>query len=212
MPRTGELWHIFHKGILYSSVNEWTAVVYMEKDRRLTSIILNKEARQKNTCHLIPFIWSFKIGKTNQRCWKSVLGGWGGVVTPREQQRGFWDAENVVSWCWLCGCVWFVKIHQAIYLTIFALSLCKLYCHETLGEKKATKCNGNGIMGEPGWLAGIPASFTSQTWWHPFSSVSDGGGWWGGVAGSMEAAWMASNYTFPFRKKIFLFQKRAFKW
>lgn len=35
------------------------------------------------------------MGKTSQRCWKSALGGWGGRVTPREQQRGFWDAGNV---------------------------------------------------------------------------------------------------------------------
>lgn len=59
-------------------------------------------------------------------------------------------------------------------------------------------------MGEPGWLAGIPASFTPDMM---ATSVQFrlrwGGGLWGGGAGSMETAEMVSNYTFPFRKRNF---------
>lgn len=66
-------------------------------------------------------------------------------------------------------------------------------------------------MGEPGWLADFPASFTPDVMVAsmPFC-LRQGGGGWGGGAGSMETAWMVSNYTFPFRKN-FLFQKRDCK-
>lgn len=59
-------------------------------------------------------------------------------------------------------------------------------------------------MGEPGWLAGIPASFTPDVLVASIQfCLRQGGGQWGGGAGSTETAQMVSNYTFPFRKKIF---------
>lgn len=65
-------------------------------------------------------------------------------------------------------------------------------------------------MGETGSLADIPASFTADMMAASTQfCLRQGGGWWGGGAGSMETAWMISNYTFPFRKRIFFFSKRG---
>lgn len=60
------------------------------------------------------------------------------------------------------------------------------------------------------WAASMhPTSFADVTVASIQFCLRQGGGWWGGGAGSMETAWMVSNYTFPFR--IFFFpQKRVF--
>lgn len=64
-------------------------------------------------------------------------------------------------------------------------------------------------MGEPGWLAGLPASFAPGMRAASIQfCLRQGGGWWGGGAASMAAAWMVSNYTFPSRKKSF-FSRRG---
>lgn len=77
---------------------------------------------------MTPFTQSLKTGKIN--LWHQKLGQcffwwwWWGVVNEKAQNRGCWEADNVVS---SSGCVPFCYIHWAVYLKSAYFSVYMLY-------------------------------------------------------------------------------------
>lgn len=141
----------------------------------------------------------------NQWYWKQALGNGVGQLF-QGNSRAVSGILRMI--CLLILVIWVCLIcenYQDTYLTIFALSLYKLYSHDTL-EKKPL--NAIGLWESlAGWQASQHPSLQT-CWWPPFNSVSDRVADSGEVGQDPRRQHRWSLIILFLLEKFFFFQKR----